>query len=213
MLTRGVPLKKKPIVLFIAIGIAGIILIGGGITLAVVIRENISNNKGETDEQANENGEEGQNSDNILNMTELWSTYYDETWRFGLKYPKDLTYRISDKTDQGEKIEFVSGATVVFSIRITPGSGDIDNDLSSMISSQCSEGSTYSNVSYNTFDYREAVDVPDAECLASHGINRTVEVASFGRSLQGVSFFILTNYELNDEQRDAVLGTLYFDEV
>ena len=198
--------NKKP--LLIGISIAVIALGIGGVFLS----KNNNNTKNINENSKNENeivnSQENAISAHIaevLTMAELWPPYHNDENAFGFKYPKDLTTRTSK-----EDVFFESGKDIVFSLSIIE-SINIDNDLAARIANQCSKTTQYSDVDYNTYTYRKALDVPDENCLKTLGVVRNNEVASFGRKLANGKYLIVTNSALNAGELEAVMWTLYDD--
>jgi len=141
-------------------------------------------------------------------MIALWLTYTNAEYSFSLKYPKDMIYEERDFSGDDE-IAFGVGDIDVFSVEIK-SAPDMDNFLSNILSNQCTDSITYSNVTIGSNSYRKATEVPDQDCLDFLGITRDIELAAYGKNLGGGTYWGLRNSGLNSEQLNWVLGSVSF---
>ena len=142
-------------------------------------------------------------------MTELWSEYYNSSWYIGFKYPLDLVVGEDSPNPSHTTVTLEGGDGIGVLTVWLQSEGTMDDILANMIANQCSDTFTYSNETFGTHTFRKALDVPMAGCLENLGITRDQELAAYGINLPGEVIMTIRNDGLNQEQLEALLGTVY----
>jgi hypothetical protein len=141
-------------------------------------------------------------------MTADWAIYDNTNWQFRVKYPKDLTPKEGTYDSSTDEVLFESPSALAFSIWIKQG-GDLDNTLKLMIANQCSSSITMSDVVIGSIDFRKALDIPDKTCLNQLGVP-DFQLAAYGFEFKPNTYLMLRDDDLNDEQLEAVIGSIEF---
>jgi cytoskeletal protein RodZ len=227
------PSKKPKVLYLVLILVVVLILILGALVGILLVRSNKESSSGsdnveneetsdqekdgvnvEEEEQTNEDtsgegDESGQDTEEEFDMTELWPTYDNSTYKFRLKHPKDLIPNETNVDASTFEVEFKAGDLTAFTVQAKQG-GTLDSNLQLLITNQCSQSATMSNASYGGYTYRKALDVPDEQCLTQLGVTRDTELASFGRDMGSSSYFMLRNDGLMTDQLEAVMGSIEY---
>jgi len=181
-----------------------------------VEEEGVQNEEDDTDDEQppqdnNQVGDEtGQDTDkDEFDMTSLWPTYDNATYKFKLKYPKGLMPDEQNIDSSTLEVAFEAGDLLAFTVWVKQG-GQLDNNLQLMIAIQCSQSVSMADASYGGYTYRKALDEPDEQCLQQLGITRDQPFASFGRVIGSSTYLMLRNDGLIDEQLEAVLGSIEY---
>lgn len=163
----------------------------------------------ETEQSADSTTDNSNTSDSTVNMTDLWSDYYNSSYYAGFKYPQELTYDENSSNPEETVVTFKGGDdTTVFTVWFK-SMGDLESSLTNMLANQCTNDTTFTDVMYGTLNFRKAVDVPLESCLAALGVTRDEELAAYGALLPGEVILSIRNDGLNQEQLEALLSTVY----
>lgn len=191
----------------IVVGVVGVILL---ITKSGDEKDKDTTSKDTTvSEQQEEETTVETTSEDTNEIAAMWDTYENTKWKFSIKHPKDLAPTegaFDAKTDQ---IVFQAGEPTAFTIWIKT-EGEMGNNLSNMLSNQCTDKIDYTTVTLMGNKFRKAIEVPMEGCLEALGTVRTYELCAFGIDLPGGAQLLIRNDGLNQEQLEGVLKSLEF---
>lgn len=153
--------------------------------------------------------EEPDEPEDINDIADLWDTYDNTIWKFRLKHPKAMTVQENSLGNNVDRIVFSAGSTEVFEVWLFPNP-DMDTNLANTITNQCTDSINYGNEMFGAKDFRKAIEVPNASCLQQLGVQRTVDLASFGLDHPTGADWVLANHELIPEQLEGVLKSVRF---